>query len=330
MNRTLPCVFVLALLMAAGAAWAQPMAAPLVKIPTVAVMPFEDAAIEGDYGWTHCARRWGPGAGVADMITTELLNEAERWRTFRVVERDRLFEVLAEQDLAAGGRIDPATAARVGRILGADLLLTGGVTRFDVEDDWIGLPWRIGIDAERHHATVVFEGRLVDTEKAGIVGHGRGRGTDTRYGATVRRGDLAGLDFGTSHFRESMLGRASERAAHALAQEISARIDRLVGPSCEWLLEGDAIVVYVEGGTVMLNRGARDGVQAADVFAIRRKCQDIFDPLTGELLKTIYDDIGVLTVREIEEKVSSGEVVPAPDAPGEPRVGDVAVRLAET
>lgn len=304
-------------------------AGPIVRIPVVAVMPFDDAVIGGDCGWTWNARRWGPGAGVADLITSELVSEAERWRTFRVVERDRLFDVLAEQDLGSGGRLNPATAARVGRILGADLLIMGAVTRFDVRSDYIGLPWRAGFDAERHTATVAFDGRLVDSETAEIIAQARGKGDDTRYGATIRRGDLAGLDFGSSHFRDSMLGRTAREAARSMAREISAQIDRMIGPACDWLAEADALVVYAERRGEqwwpMINRGARDGVREGDLLVIKRKRQDVFDPLSGELLKTIWDEIGVMTIREVDEKIASGPIVSAPRGPEQPQVGDIAI-----
>ena len=43
----------------------------------------------------------------------------------RVIERNRLSALLAEQDLARTGRIDDATAARVGKLLGVDVLFLG-------------------------------------------------------------------------------------------------------------------------------------------------------------------------------------------------------------
>jgi len=43
----------------------------------------------------------------------------------KVMERSRLAALLAEQDLARSGRIDDATAARVGKVLGVDYLLLG-------------------------------------------------------------------------------------------------------------------------------------------------------------------------------------------------------------
>jgi curli biogenesis system outer membrane secretion channel CsgG len=302
---------------------------PLTRLPVVAVMPFDDAVIDRSCGWTYNARRWGAGAGVADLITSELAREADRWRTFRVVERDRLFEVMAEQDLGEGGRIDPATAARIGRILGADLLLMGAVTRFDVRSDYIGLPWRVGFDAEHHRATVAFDGRLVDSTTAEIVAQARGQGDETRYGATIRRGDLAGLDFGSSHFRDSMLGQAAREAARSMARNTAEEIDEMVGPSPARLAEADALVVYAEmrgdQWWPMINRGARDGVRSGDLLLIKRKRQDVYDPLTGELLKTIWDELGVMTVREVDEKVASGPMVCATDVPAQPRVGDVAI-----
>jgi hypothetical protein len=93
--------------------------------------------------------------------------------------------------------------------------------------------------------------------------------------------------------------------------------------------EADALVVYAErrgdAWWPMINRGARDGVREGDVLTIKRKRQDVFDPLTGELLKTIWDEVGVMTVRDVDEKVASGPMVSAPRGPLQPQVGDVAI-----
>ncbi|MGC9316478.1 MAG: CsgG/HfaB family protein [Armatimonadota bacterium] len=300
---------------------------PAMAVPVVAVMPFEDGSLRADWSWRWRGASYRAGAGIADMVANELAFEADRRRTFRLVERQRLFEVLEEQDLGREGRIDPRTAARIGRILGADLLVMGAVTRLDVDEDWIGLPWRMGFEAERWEAVAVFDGRLVDSETAQIVGDAMGRGKQTRLGGRIFRGDLGGLDIGGRHFQESLLGRAAREAARSFAREVAMQLDRMVGATCDWLAEADALVVYVEDGRVMLNRGGRDGVRPGEVYTIRRLREEVHDPITGELLTTLYDEIGVLTIREVEEKVAIGEIVPAPDAPGPPRVGDMAIRL---
>ena len=48
----------------------------------------------------------------------------------RVVERSRLNELMEEQDLGASGRVDPNTAAQVGKLIGAKFMVLGGFVDF--------------------------------------------------------------------------------------------------------------------------------------------------------------------------------------------------------
>ena len=59
--------------------------------------------------------------GIQQMLLTEL----EQNSSLRIIERSRMREVLAEQDLAASGRVDAETAAKVGKALGARYAITG-------------------------------------------------------------------------------------------------------------------------------------------------------------------------------------------------------------
>lgn len=67
------------------------------------------------------------GNGMADQLTTALFNSGR----FIVLERQTLSDVLIEQDLGASGRVRSDTAAPIGQIEGAELLITGAVTEFD-------------------------------------------------------------------------------------------------------------------------------------------------------------------------------------------------------
>ena len=67
------------------------------------------------------------GDGMADMLTTALVNSGR----YIVLERQNLDTVLSEQDLGASGRIRQDTAAAVGEIEGAELLVVAAVTEFD-------------------------------------------------------------------------------------------------------------------------------------------------------------------------------------------------------
>ena len=50
-----------------------------------------------------------------------------------VVERAQLDAILQEQNLGASGAVTPATAAKVGKLLGVQLLLTGSMTQFSIQ-----------------------------------------------------------------------------------------------------------------------------------------------------------------------------------------------------
>ncbi len=67
------------------------------------------------------------GDGLADMLATALFQS----NRYIVLERQALGDVLAEQDLGASGRVTPDTAAKLGKIEGAELLVMGTVTEFE-------------------------------------------------------------------------------------------------------------------------------------------------------------------------------------------------------
>jgi TolB-like protein len=86
--------------------------------PGLAVLPFTNG---GSYG----AEKEDLDAlqvGVQELLLTELAQN----NALRVVDRARIRELLEEQGLAASGRVDATTAARIGRIVGARYVVTGG------------------------------------------------------------------------------------------------------------------------------------------------------------------------------------------------------------
>src|SRR5262249_60638541 len=92
------CMYALGLARAAAAA---------AEAPTVAVLYFD---YEGKDAEQALLRK-----GLAQMLISDLLGN--EW--IRVVERDRLQEVIAELKLQATNKMDQATAERGGELLGA-------------------------------------------------------------------------------------------------------------------------------------------------------------------------------------------------------------------
>ena len=106
-------------LVLASAIGAQPAAAQGGK-PVIAVAEFKN---ETNAGW------WSGGVGweLSGMLSNELVSTGD----FKVVERTQIESVLAEQNMAASGRISPGTGAQIGKLTGAQYLIAGTVTSFE-------------------------------------------------------------------------------------------------------------------------------------------------------------------------------------------------------
>lgn len=86
--------------------------------PGVAVLPFTNGGSYGQAAEDYAALE----VGMQQMLTTEFAMNPQ----LRVVDRSRIKELLTEQDLGASGRVDAATAARIGKLVGARYMVMGG------------------------------------------------------------------------------------------------------------------------------------------------------------------------------------------------------------
>jgi TolB-like protein len=62
------------------------------------------------------------------FLAEELITHLYQTKKFRLIERQLLNEVIVEQKLSLTGILDSASAKRLGRILGADAIVTGTIT----------------------------------------------------------------------------------------------------------------------------------------------------------------------------------------------------------
>ncbi len=83
---------------------------------TIAVLEFDNGAMvkRDEY------------AGLSIGVQIMLANALAANPSIQLVERQRINQILAEQNLTAAGRVDAATAAQVGKLIGARYVLVGG------------------------------------------------------------------------------------------------------------------------------------------------------------------------------------------------------------
>jgi curli biogenesis system outer membrane secretion channel CsgG len=267
----------------------------------IAVVDFDTEALQG--GW-HYGWHW---SNLARAAADNLANQLVKLGKFSVIERQQLDKVLAEQNLGASGRVDPSTAARMGKILGVQLIVVGAVTEFEVAEKGGRLPGGLIKGLPSMGARVVtgkckLAARLVDTTTAEILGAFDGDGA-----YTFGKGDFKGASLGTD-WNDGMASKVLGQAVEKLATDIGNKGGGLAPSTARGGIEGK--VANVQGDKIYLNVGGGSGIKVGDKFEIRRVGEQIKDPDTGEVLGGEETNVGVIEVTQVvNDKLSLAKPV---------------------
>jgi curli biogenesis system outer membrane secretion channel CsgG len=243
--------------------------------PRVAVMNFENNST-----WSYWGDRLGEAA--ADELVTQLLKTG----SYRMIERSQLAAILAEQDLGASGAVDASTAANIGRLLGAQLILTGSITQFSIET--VSGRFR-GLGGSRSKAETILDVRLVDTTTGEILLAENGEGEKTWGGGFFRGANLE-RDFDAGVAQEAL-----RPAIEQIAETLSDQSDRFasmepVAPAAQ--------IVGVRDGSFYINQGENFDIAVGQRFEVIRVVDEITDT-NGTVLDRITDTVGVLEVTRV-------------------------------
>src|SRR5947208_3515763 len=152
----------------------------------------------------HAEHHWwfyddlGPAA--RNQIDTEFSENALLASKFSVIERDKLNLVMKEQGLAASGAVDPASAAKVGKLLGVKYIILGGIDKFNI-DNTRGAVGKFGVGGNMVSSNVTINMRVIDTTTAERI-------VSLSADGEVKKG--GGFIKGTSLSRDAEWGIASE------------------------------------------------------------------------------------------------------------------------
>ena len=280
----------------------------------VALFDFEFGAVHRWWSWD-----WDIGKGIADMVVTNPVRDG----TYSVVERKQLDRILAEQNFQVSDRVNPATAARIGRILGVNAIVIGTITQFGFETKNIGAGGfgrRFGlgkIGKKKSKATVVVDARLVDTQTAEILAVASGKGMSQRGGMELLgqgSGGGGNVDMNTGNFQETIIGEATRQAVDEITRQLVAQVESVNLT----IIEINGIVADVVDNILILNVGSNHGVKEGDSLSIERILREVKDPSTGEVIRVLTKAIGTAQVTSADERSSIAEF----SGIGQPQVGD--------
>ncbi len=257
----------------------------------IAVTKFENK-VTGVYG------NWRLGDGFAEMLTTELMKTGQ----FVVVERQALQDVLGEQELGQSGVVRKESAAKVGQVLGAQIIIRGVVSEFTLNESGggggIGIAgFRVGGRSSNAHVAVDI--RLIDTTTGQVLqSHNAvGKAESSGVNVGVSRGNV---DFGAAAFQNTPLGQATRQAIHDAVHFIMLNMERM---------PFTAKVVKVEGNKVYINAGSQMNIKHGFKFSAYSVGEDIVDPDSGLKLGADEKLAGTVEVRDVQEKYSIGSLM---------------------
>ena len=227
---------------------------------------------------------WGDNLGraAADELATQLVQTGK----FTVIERAQLDAILREQNLGASGAVTSATAAKVGKLLGVQLLLTGSITAFSIKRTSIGLR---GIGGSYSNAESKVDARLVNTETGEVMIVAVGQG-NKRMGGGYFKGVSAEQTFDQGAAQEA-LRPAVEQVVLKLSEQTNSL--QSMTPAAP---EGQ--IVSTRAGSYYINRGAGAGIKVGQKFQVHHVVDEIKDA-DGRLLDKVIEQTGVLEVTQV-------------------------------
>jgi curli biogenesis system outer membrane secretion channel CsgG len=267
----------------------------------IAVLDFEYASTGQTWSW------WGgvaPSQGVSDLLTNKLVDGG----AYTLIERSRIEAVLAEQNLGAAGRLDASTAAEIGRILGADAVVLGSVTRYNLNQGSNGTSvLGVSVGRRRDSASVELTARLVNTTTSEILATATGSGEARQGSGGVSVGGLFSTASDNSNTDE-LISNAAQAAVDQLATQLTEKAD-VVAAAPMAVTSVSALVADVAGSTVIINKGSRDGFQVGMTVTIERVTREVKDPTTGQVIRTVTTPVGRVELTSVDAGSSEGRIV---------------------
>lgn len=246
-----------------------------------------------------------PVNGIDALLTDALFRSGR----FRVMERQKVSKVLKEQDLGASGRVSAPSAAKIGKVLGAQTLVQAVVTEYapDFEGSNIGLGGITdgllgGLKLGKKSSLVAMNIRMFDAETGEVAFSKQVKAVvgESSFGFGAIGWDGGGAAGGAfESFSKTPIGRAViaciNKAVFELVKEVGAQ------PAA-------GKVVKASGNTVYVNIG-EDSLNVGDTLTVMAVGEELIDPETGISLGAMETEVARLRVGKTTEKFSIATVV---------------------
>lgn len=229
---------------------------------------------------------------ILESLNSQLIDRINATRKFDVVSRSDLNDLLTEQEVGASGNVDAKTAAKAGKIAGANYLL---VTTVDDFQDYVETATFAGTDrsATKRVFRLSLVGKLYDANTGKLI-----------ESANLQTGNDAFKDISENRSYSTKDGNLTDEmmvaVARTLAQKIADHFADVIFP---------IKVLVRRDKEITINRGEGGGVAVGDTFNVYALGQEMIDPDTKESLGREEVRVGTVKITQVNPKTSQAEIL---------------------
>ena len=201
----------------------------------------------------------GIGEAAADILGTIL----QKTGRFIIIPQQDVASILDQQAMGASGAVNPATAAKMGKVLGLNAMVTGAITAYSEAEE--GSDYLV-YKKKKQIARVTVDYRIVDTTTGIQMVADSGQGVyEKQTGGALGLGSKASYD---ADLRDGALRDALTKAMVNMLPQFERQ---------EW----SGRIASIKGRTVYLNAGQKTGLKVGDLLMVQELGEEIIDPQTN-------------------------------------------------
>jgi len=254
----------------------------------IAVLPFKN--VSGNSG---CKIEYA----VTEMLITELAKN----KNFRIVERQRLEDILKESKFQMSGLSDTNNAIKFGKLTGAKYLIAGNITLCSSEESQSSFIVNFG----QKKANVELVVRIIDLETGIATGGAEGKGSSDRSSTSFNPSSVGlpnifdsskPVGTGTTKAEKGdLLIEAASKAVIDLNEKIKD-----VFPLEGYIIKKDGETVIIDIGKQMTAEGSR--------FEVYQMGEELIHPVTKKKIGQEKIKTGEITIDKIQDDFSYGKI----------------------
>ncbi len=261
----------------------------LLAIPVVAMAARPTIAVL-DFNTDKASITIAPGFVVVQniedttrLLSSDLMTYLVKTNKFNVVERNRMKDILTEQEFSESGYISPESAVKMGELIGADYFVMGKIEMLKAGVKRKKIPYTDTIRS-LYVGKMIVNVRIVDSRGGKIVAAEK---FTVEHEDRNPKGELTADEF---------LEALKEKTVKEIVNGVVAGVFPLK-------------IAKVTGNTVYINRGSGVDFEVGDHLSVMAQGEGLIDPDTGESLGSAEEEVGVVEVTSIQKKFSKAKII---------------------